>query len=190
MLGLLQGTSALERWRPGALFLAALVVLVSSGCAQPQGATANREAQEQPEPKSYSPQQVRALYQRGLKARERQVYSLALSYFNQASDAGYGPASVAAGKMLGGDYPEIVQNFTRSAQLYQRAIAQGAGYDAELPLGFLYLKGLGVAQNQAEAERWFRRGALTVVRLQGVVKVGEAEPTVEPGAEPAPESGT
>ena len=118
------------------------------------------------------PERLRMLHRRGLKARDRGIYDTALSYFLEASDAGYGPASVAAGKIFAAGYPGMTRNYEAAAQRYRLAVEQGAGYVAELPLGACYQQGLGVPQNGEEAERWFRRGALTVADLEGVVRKG------------------
>ena len=112
------------------------------------------------------------LHRRGLKARDRAIYDTALSYFLEASDGGYGPASVAAGKIFAAGYPGMTKNYEAAAQRYQMAVEQGAGYVAELPLGACYQLGLGVPQDTAQAERWYRRGALTVAGLESVVRKG------------------
>ena len=149
------------------LFLAAIGL---SGCVQDG-------AQEGPEvvgleAQVETPERLRLLHRRGLKARDRGIYDTALSYFIEASDGGYGPASVAAGKVFAAGYPGLEKNYELAAARYRSGVEQGAGYVAELPLGACYLQGLGVPQDRAQAERWFRRGALTVADLRSVVREG------------------
>ena len=124
-----------------------------------------------PEP-GLTPERLRVFYQRGLKARDRRIYDVAFDYFRRASDGGYGLASLAAGKSLAAGFPGLPQDFALAAAYYRLAVERGAGYLAALPLGALYQQGLGVPQSAAEAQRWFRRGAFTLVKLDGVVKRG------------------
>ena len=161
---------AIRRWLlagPGAILLVlGLGACATTGESGQEGEALGLQAQVD------APERQRMLHRRGLKARDRGIYDTALSYFLEASDAGYGPASVAAGKIFAAGYPGMEKNFEAAAQRYQLAVDQGAGYLAELPLGACYQQGLGVPQDGAQAERWFRRGALTVAGLQGVVRTG------------------
>ena len=163
----------------GVVLCAAGLMLIAA-CAGPgadgEGAAVDQAAEV------YTPERLRLLHQRGLKARDREIYDVALSYFVEASDGGYGPASVAAGKIYATDNPGLPRNDLEASRRYHLAVDQGSGYVAELPLGALYLEGRGVESDPAEAERWFRRGALTIADLQGVVKEGE-EARSEGGAD-------
>lgn len=162
-------------WVAAAVLLSSLL-LATSGCSSPgDEAPASEQA-------ALTPDQLRVLHQRGLKARDREIFDVALSYFNEASDGGYGPASVASGKLYATGFEGVPQDAVEAARRYRLAVDQGAGYRAELPLGALYLDGVGLAQDLNEAERWFRRGALTLASLEGVVKQGE-EATAEGGAQ-------
>lgn len=148
------------------LLLLGLEACVTTGGGEPEAEVLGLQAQVE------APERLRMLHRRGLKARDRGIYDTALSYFLEASDAGYGPASVAAGKIFAAGYPGLTKNYEAAARRYRMAVEQGAGYVAELPLGACYQQGLGVAQDSEQAERWFRRGALTVAGLQGVVRKG------------------
>ncbi len=176
------GAGRLEAWRrylvlPCLLLMAlALDACATTGGPGSEDSTEAIGLQAQVE----APERQRMLHRRGLKARDRGIYDTALSYFVEASDAGYGPASVAAGKIFAAGYPGMGKNYEAAAERYRMAVEQGAGYVAELPLGACYQQGLGVPQDAAEAERWFRRGALTVAGLRDVVRQG-AESDAEGG---------
>ena len=153
--------------RLGGLCLAGLLTV--AGCSGNEQQAALEQQAAPP-----TPEELRVLHQRGLKARDREIYEVALSYFVEASDGGYGPSSVAAGKLFAAGPEGVPRDDAQAAQRYLLAVEQDAGYRAELPLGVLYLEGRGVAQDAGEADRWFRRGALTIAALEGVVKEGEA----------------
>ncbi len=147
-----------------------------SAAAEPEQAEAPSEeamllayAPAEPE-EGLTAARLRILHQRGLKARDRKIFDVAFDYFRRASNGGYGQASLEAGKLLVVGPPGLPQDYGLAARYYALAIERGVGYVAELPLGALYLDGLGVTQDRAQAERWFRRGAFTVAKLQGVVE--------------------
>ena len=161
---------------PFVLSLAAALAL--AGCASNEGDLAGETEAARPP----TAEEIRVLHQRGLKARDREIFDVALSYFVEASEGGYGPSSVAAAKLYAAGFEGQPADPAEAARRYLLGVDQGAGYRAELPLGALYLEGKGVAQDPVEAERWFRRGALTIAALQGVVKEGE-EARAEGGSE-------
>ena len=117
---------------------------------------------------------LRRTYGKGRRAEDRQLYEVALGYYREAAPAGYAPALIGLGRLYALDAPEIPRDYARAAAFYRQAIDRGAGYDAELPYGVMNLQGLGVPADPVEAERWFRRGALTVAEIAALAERARA----------------
>ena len=105
---------------------------------------------------------------RARKAEAWERYDQALEHYLAVAQAGSPEGSVAAARLYAAGLPGVQQDYAQAFAHYQDAVDRGAGYEAELPLGYLHLKGLGVAPSTTEAERWFRRGAIAVVKLQQI----------------------
>lgn len=139
---------------------AALLLLAAAILPQPAA-----EADEEPEASAVEDaQMLGGLDSRTEKALDEGDWEAAVKNLEQDSDAGDGSASVVLGELYEVGWQGLPKDYERAAELYLKAVQQEMQL-AEGRLGYLYLKGLGVAQDREEADRWFRRAALTIAYL-------------------------
>lgn len=141
-----------------------------SGCAElgialPGSASNTSEAAEDGQ---LTKAELTRLLARARKAEAWERYDQALEHYLAVAQAGSAEGSIAVARLYAAGLPGVPQDYAQAFAHYQDAVARGAGYQAELPLGYQHLKGLGVAPSTAEADRWFRRGAIAVVKLQQI----------------------
>lgn len=158
---------------PGPILVALIASLAVSACnSTEEGLVSGETAAPKP---IETKDELRRTYGKGRRAEDRQLYEVALSYYQEAAPSGYTPALIGLGRLYAQGSPEVPQDYVQAEAYYRQAIDLGAGYEAELPYGVMNLDGLGLPANPREADRWFRRGALTVVGVTALASGEKAE---------------
>ena len=82
----------------------------------------------------------------------------AVKYYRMAANRGCADAQLSYGRLFHEGSSVTQQDYAEGARLYKLAADQGLT-SAEFNLGLGYVNGQGVAEDYAEASRWFERAA-------------------------------
>ncbi len=100
---------------------------------------------------------LRAGWDEGVAALERQDYQTALKEFRSLAEQGDPDGQVGLAVMYAGGLG-VVQDHVQAAHWYRLAAEQGVA-TAQFELGYLYYRGSGVEQDYAQAAVWIERAA-------------------------------
>ncbi len=81
------------------------------------------------------------------------------AFANQSKNACSAYAQYTLGQFYTEGHGGVVQSYTKGATWYRKSADQGNA-DAQYALGWLYIRGEGVIQNDAQAVSWWRKAAL------------------------------